>query len=527
MSLSPPNNLDAAHQIVQSFSQTKKHTAYDMQGFGAEQAPKLSYYNIFIELNDPNKALLYNSVSDTFVLLEENDLKTYQKLLAGEYARITHAELSPWVSMGFVIPENYDEKKRLVDDYHNVRGNDRNLILTIAPTMSCNFGCNYCFQGLDKPVERMSQHAMDGICDFVASRLHKLTNLSVTWYGGEPLMNKNAIYDISDRLLAMCNEKGVTYGGMIVTNGYFLNGKTAKMLSDRHVTTAQVTIDGPEEQHDVRRPLLTGRGSYSVILENLKEALAESEINISIRVNVAIPNAKEIYQLIDDLHAEGFGDEPRFTMYFAPVESTTEACSSSASESMSKYDYAELELALMRYANEKGLVPIPKAPRFMGLCVASVDNGYVITPEGNLHRCWDTAHEPSKRVGTLFDQVEAIENNETNKLWKAWDPFDNPICSACKISPICSGFCSYKFLHTEDTSGEAANLPCPPWKFNTAEYLFMRAEKLGLVTADDWNGDQSTRVAKHSGERHSHESVRKAYQTAMKKLHPNLIAIGG
>nr|WP_229178175.1 hypothetical protein [Bradyrhizobium ivorense] len=48
-----------------------------------------------------------------------------------------------------------------------------------------------------------------------------------------------------------------------------------------------------------------------------------------------------------------------------------------------------------------------------------------------------------------------------------------------------------------------AALPCPSWKWNTAEYIFSRAKDLGVVSADKWLPGEATVDAKQSGERHS------------------------
>ena len=67
-------------------------------------------------------------------------------------------------------------------------------------------------------------------------------------------------------------------------------------------------------------------------------------------------------------------------------------------------------------------------------------------------------------------------------------------CQACRMLPICVGFCAYKHLHTELTRGEAASVPCPSWRFNLHERLFLRAEKKGVVTREMWDESLSPTV---------------------------------
>ena len=74
--------------------------------------------------------------------------------------------------------------------------------------------------------------------------------------------------------------------------------------------------------------------------------------------------------------------------------------------------------------------------------------------------------------------------------WLNWTPFANETCKNCKILPNCAGACAYKFVHSEDTRGEAAVLPCPSWKYNIKERLLLRAVKMGAITLNDYDPEE-------------------------------------
>ena len=59
-------------------------------------------------------------------------------------------------------------------------------MLTIAPTISCNFACTYCFQ--EHPQRTMDSEQVTRTKRFIEARLQHGTHLHVTWFGGEPLM---------------------------------------------------------------------------------------------------------------------------------------------------------------------------------------------------------------------------------------------------------------------------------------------------------------------------------------------------
>ena len=106
-------------------------------------------------------------------------------------------------------------------------------------------------------------------------------------------------------------------------------------------------------------------------------------------------------------------------------------------------------------------------------------------PSGDIHKCWDTVSWPQLRVGSVFE-IDALNDDERVRKWLEWSPFENKTCRNCKLLPSCAGACAYKFIHSEDTRGEAAILPCPSWKYNIKERLALRAEKSGFITSDDY-----------------------------------------
>jgi uncharacterized protein len=171
-------------------------------------------------------------------------------------------------------------------------------------------------------------------------------------------------------------------------------------------------------------------------------------------------------------------------VYFAPVEAITEGCHSVAGDCLSKHAYAEIEVQLTRRAYELGLTALPYPRRFPGICGAVRPNAFVVLPNGDLHKCWDTVSTPAHRVGTIF-RSDIVAASAEAQRWTRWTPFDNDTCVNCKLLPNCAGSCAHKILNAEQVRGDAA-LPCPSWKFNINERLVFRAERSGAITADDY-----------------------------------------
>lgn len=332
----------------------------------------------------------------------------------------------------------------------------------------------------------MQQDVQDAIVAFVEQVAPTIERLHVAWYGGEPLLRLGVIEQLSDRLIEICKLKRLNYDAMIVTNGHRLTGEVARSLHSRRVMTAQVTLDGEAHYHDERRHLLGGGGTFKRIIDNLKQVVNDSQLRVSVRVNIDHRNQVGVRTLLDDLVTEGLAGRPNFRLYFAPVEAMTVGCHSVEEACFSKQDYGQLEAELYRYAFDVGLTALPYPPRFHGTCAAVRPSGWVITPTGDLHKCWDTVTFSQHAIGSIFDLEAAVKSDKAQR-WLQWSPFNNATCQNCKLLPNCAGACAYKFLHSKETRGEAATLPCPSWKYNIKERLLLRAERMGAVSREDYN----------------------------------------
>jgi uncharacterized protein len=445
-----------------------------------------SRYNIAIPLRS-GEALVYNSLRASFLRLGVAEVEGLEAL-AGGHAEIVHpAVMDQLESDGLIVADGVDELRILQDQYEAHRIDPKAMILTIAPTMACNFGCDYCFQGQNKPSETMGTRVQDAIVDHVERAAEQgVQSVGIAWYGGEPLLRRNVIEALSDRLMAVCDQHHMKYSAMVVTNAYKLDLDTARALHQRKVDWVQITLDGTPEYHDTRRYLLGGQGSFQRILKNLQDIVDEVPIRYTVRVNIDDRNHKDIKRLIDYMAELGLGHRPNLAMYFAPVEALTEGCHSVSDVTLSKAAYGELETELYRHGYRAGLVPLPYPPRFHGTCGAVRPKGLVILPNGDVHKCWDTVSWPDKKAGSILEP-EQLETNPLFRQWMAWTPFDNHTCRNCKLLPNCSGACAYKFVHAADTRGEAAVLPCPSWKYNLKERLLWRAIALGAIKKGDYD----------------------------------------
>lgn len=143
---------------------------------------------------------------------------------------------------------------------------DRLHELIISVTSRCNLRCLMCGIPDGNAHDALSTAALKGLI----SDAVKLNPASIVFSGGEPLLREDIF-----ELISFVNERKVNT--CLTSNGSLINEDRAKLLAASGVGVVNISIEGPEEAHD----LLRGRGNFEkavTALENLKKHKIETTI---------------------------------------------------------------------------------------------------------------------------------------------------------------------------------------------------------------------------------------------------------
>ena len=387
-----------------------------------------------------DKTVVYNTFTKALVLMDEESL-----LLLDDDFCTDDKKRDSIIALkenGFLVDSNFDELKYL--KYYNtkVRYANNYFSLTIAPTLQCNFDCPYCFE--NKRTGMMPDAVQNAIIELVKKKIDEgVRTIEITWYGGEPLLSFEVIERMAKDINRICIDNKVRCKMGMISNGYLLDERIVDFLEEYDISY-QVTLDGLQKNHDKRRYLKGGQGTYQRIIENLK-LFNNRKINVYVRMNVDKENQSDYEKLSSII--DGF-ENPRMILYPSVTENINERKTERIKNYMSgsSYDdfiaktrksgvfkFGSTELPI---SNDVGRVPNDKCY----FCAAELDNSCVIDEKGCVYKCWDEVGKEEY----CFNVLEPYKINY-NHLYRYMGDhvFDDPKCSKCVFLPICFGGCKF------------------------------------------------------------------------------------
>ncbi|HSL59925.1 MAG TPA: radical SAM protein [Acidimicrobiales bacterium] len=348
-----------------------------------------------------------------------------------------HGALSTLVDAGLVVPSDWDERGAARESYREDRDRTDELLLTISPTVACNLRCGYCFEAEHHP-RAMSRSDQDHLVAHVQRALKGRRSLSVTWFGGEPLLQAATVLSLSRRLMRVASYSGATYSAAIITNGTLITPELAADLRAARVATAQITVDGTPDVHDLLRPTASGRGSFEATLRGVAAAHAAG-VGVELRVNIDRRNAPKVPALLDLLAERGLFVDLGFVRTEPPAVFGPELVGAVERTYLEVGEFAQLEIDLLEHARSLGFrVGVGFDTATSTPCAAVRSSHLAIEPGGRVKRCWADVADDDRTIGSLG--ALGLTVTAADDRWRDYEPFDTG-CETCPFLPVCWGGC--------------------------------------------------------------------------------------
>jgi sulfatase maturation enzyme AslB (radical SAM superfamily) len=172
----------------------------------------------------------------------------------------------------------------------------------------CNLACEGCERGA-RP-GRPNRAAVAKLAERLVGLLEdsEAGYVSLAVYGGEPLLDVDAIVCAGARVRDGCARLGLAYDAALITNATLLEGASARRLARAGFDTVQVTI--PARPRHGARALERDAARLARVTRNAREA--QEELDLVVRCEIAssddLREALDVVRLIEE---EGILDPPR------------------------------------------------------------------------------------------------------------------------------------------------------------------------------------------------------------------------
>lgn len=309
--------------------------------------------------------------------------------------------------------------KELLQNAAQALNNER-FKLILFPTEKCNFRCVYCYE--DHVAGRMSNQLVKSIKRFLELKIPLLKLLELEWFGGEPLLEKSIVIEITSFAQTLCKEYGVTFVSVMTTNGYNLDFDTFEQLVNLGIKSFQITFDGNKENHDKYRLLAkdSSEGTFNKIWDNLFNTRKSSQqFSIAIRCHLTAINKESVESLLHEIY-ETFGNDTRYFVHLKEVSAlggknddkmcllSSEGKRKIITEIKEKYSYLQF-------------VDIGKDY----ICYAARPNTFAIRSDGSIIKCTVAMNTPLNHVGKLLpDGTLDIDANKFFLWSQGFDDMD-------------------------------------------------------------------------------------------------------
>ncbi|MDR2408090.1 MAG: radical SAM protein [Bacteroidales bacterium] len=395
---------------------------------------KLSKY-LYTQHND-DIVVIYNLLNNfIFALSQEKYLRLQNPDLC-ELKESYPVLFSAMEKLSVIVPDDFDEINQVKLMNRKTVFDTRQYRLTINSTLECNFHCWYCYE--EHPKGRMTEDTMQAISNHIKLKIEEksIQCLHLDWFGGEPFMYFDEIvFPLSKYLKQLVEENNIVFSNMATTNGYLLNEKRIKQLSEIGLTQFQITLDGNEEMHNKIRHDKQ-KNSFRTIIENINLLSEYPDNIITVRINYTDKTLSGINDIMDFFSENA---KNRISVMFQQV--WQDAFKKYLSCESNKKEFEKNGFKVHKHHLNKGRV-----------CYADVLQQAVINFDGRVFKCTARDFNKTKEDGLLLPDGEIQWNMPMLAKRMGCATFENEHCLACKLVPVCLGPCSQKMM--EFTKGQ-------------------------------------------------------------------------
>lgn len=391
------------------------------------------------------------------VYIRTDELKMLRDFFCGVIpANNTSQEIINYLFKNFFIIENDSDDKIIYNKCLSLIPQPTISNAYIVVTENCNFNCKYCFISdivqKDVPSKVMSYETARKAVELLQrtyERQQENYNKTITFYGGEPLLNFNTVtYFMEEinrqRSLGNYWPSDVKYA--LITNGALLTNQILDVLKQYNIALS-ISYDIDKVAHS-NRISKNNDNSFLTVKEKIELCKKKKHpFGLSITIsNETIDNRVFIIDEIKRISPMTVAFNMLIpSKYGTPPNSYYEKATDFMIEAFKELRMVGIyEDRVMRKVQS-----FESGKLFIYDCCASGGNQFVINPSGEIGICHGYLNNNKYFSSNVSDQTFDFRNNDDFIYWKNRTPLKMAQCSECECIGICGGGCPYAadFMH--------------------------------------------------------------------------------
>lgn len=398
-----------------------------------------SKHNIFSKIKDSENYFIVNLLSGEADILEPEIAKAFKdgKLVNDEN----------FIQKGYIVDSQNEEKlfKQKYLDFIDNRDSDEVQIFFV-PWYSCNFNCFYCYQDEYDPNNLpLTMEKVDAFFNYINKEFSGRKKY-ITLFGGEPFLPGERAKEIVNYFFESAAKNDLSIA--VVTNGYTLP-QYIDSLKKCTIREVQVTLDGLSDNHDKRRPLKNGKGTFNEVVSGI-DAVLEAGLTVNLRMVVDKDNIEDLPKLAKFAIEKGWTRNPLFKtqlgrnyeLHHCQVENDRlysrvtlyEKIYGLLKEFPEIVEFHKPAFSISKFLEENGKLPEP----LFDACPATKTE-WAFDYSGNIYSCTATVGKDGEELGAYYP--EATLKQDIVDEWEERDVVSIPECKDCPSALACGGGC--------------------------------------------------------------------------------------
>jgi uncharacterized protein len=424
-------------------------------------------FNVRVPLPARDEVFLMNTLTDAQLVVSTDVAALLDRMSETPVESLDGEEREAFDLLwenGFLVQDRATDRQNLDQYMAEVKSDTAELNITLLTTLQCNFACDYCFQGdhgdYNERADRMSLETARGTIAWMTRELDRVHpgKFVLTFFGGEPLLNLPAMYEIAERMWEATQARQVPMYVNIITNGLLLTPDVVDRMLPFGLNGVKITLDGDRDTHNRMRPLRGGQGTFDRIVENVRKVA--HKCRIAIGGNFDESSVDSYPALLEFLKQQDFADKLS-KVFFKPIFRTgpvsakgiipltpiaakdklngtcMTSVGSGAGKACDSCNVLDDKLTFLRQETKRFGFPTHDGVH-NGPCHVHKQHAHTIGPDGSLYACPGFTGQLALSTGHIDDRKDswresALERFNRLHPWKE--------CGDCAFIPVCAGGC--------------------------------------------------------------------------------------